>query len=143
MSRLTRPFYKQSYDFPRPVHPISPPETDITADSIPVNLNNRELSFTEFTNSTYTKVDPLESHAAHMHPSEIPNGRFRKSNLSYVSSNSFRNDSRSAPRSATRWLIMVLPPPTISREHNHGLYLNASARTGQTILMPLFTSVSI
>lgn len=140
MSRLTRPYYKPIYDLPRPVHPLSPPETDITADSIPVNVGTREASYTDLTSLFHTKVDPPEVH--HAPPSEAPSHRIRRSNLSYVHNGSFRNESRSAPRSATRWLIMVLPPPAVSREHSHGLYLNASARSGQTILMPLFPSVS-
>ena len=140
MSRLTRPFYKPVYDVPRPVHPLSPPETDITAETIPVNIGSREISYADLTSSPYTKVDTLDAH--HAPPSEATSSRMRRSNLSYVHNGSFRNESRSAPRSATRWLVMVLPPPAVSREHTHGLYLNAAARTSQAILMPLFPSVS-
>ncbi|KAI5124813.1 hypothetical protein M0805_005444 [Coniferiporia weirii] len=148
MSRLTRPFHKSSrYDLPRPVHPLSPPDTDITADSVqlpPMNIVPRDMGlYTDPATSSYTKVDSAE----HYHPAsseaQRPSGHFRRtSNLTYHPPVSLRHEARSAPRSATRWLVMVFPPSAVSREHGSSIFLEATARASHAVLMPLLPSLS-
>ncbi|KAL5507850.1 hypothetical protein ACEPAH_5468 [Sanghuangporus vaninii] len=160
MSRFTRPpFHKPSpFDIPRPVnlHPPSPPETEITADSVPLppmSIVSRDLhAYTDIgASSSFTRVDTpemyhhstagLESQTQASTPNM--NGRFRRpSNLSYLHPGSLRNDLRAAPRSATRWLVMVIPPHTVAREHGNGTFLNASLHTPQGVLLPLLPSLS-
>ncbi|KAL5527792.1 hypothetical protein ACEPAG_6593 [Sanghuangporus baumii] len=160
MSRFTRPpFHKPSpFDIPRPVnpHPPSPPETEITADSVPLppmSIVSRDLhAYTDIgASSSFTRVDTpemyhhltagLESQTQASTPNM--NGRFRRpSNLSYLHPGSLRNDLRAAPRSATRWLVMVIPPSAIAREHGNGTFLNTSLHTSQGVLLPLLPSLS-
>lgn len=162
MSRFTRPpFHKPSpFDIPRPVnpHPPSPPETEITAESIllpPMSIVSRDFHTGSFTDlgasSSFTRVDSPETYhhstagADSQTQASTPNmnGRFRRpSNLSYLHPGSLRNDLRAGPRSATRWLVMVIPPPVIAREHGNGTFLNASLHTNQGVLLPLLPSVS-
>ncbi|KAH8118557.1 hypothetical protein DFH11DRAFT_1797442 [Phellopilus nigrolimitatus] len=151
MSHLTRtPFHKPSpYDFPRPAHPLSPPETDITADSLqlpPMNLVSRDTgSYADIAMSAYTRIDASEHYHAPPSDTQTPNGRFRRpSNLAYHHSNSvLPNDSRAERRSAaTKMLVMVIPPAAVSREHGTTLFLNTPTRAAQGVLMPLLPSLS-
>ncbi|KAL5487640.1 hypothetical protein ACEPAI_5748 [Sanghuangporus weigelae] len=160
MSRFTRPpFHKPSpFDIPRPVnpHPPSPPETEITADSVPLppmSIVSRDLhAYTDIgASSSFTRVDAPEMyyHSTAVLESQTQastpnmNGRFRRpSNLSYLHPGSLRNDLRAAPRSATRWLVMVIPPTAVAREHGNGTFLSASLQTSQGVLLPLLPSLS-
>ncbi|EJD01471.1 uncharacterized protein FOMMEDRAFT_135678 [Fomitiporia mediterranea MF3/22] len=147
MSRFTRPpFYKPSpFDIPRPVHPLSPPETEVTADSLPpMNIVPRDMgSYADVgASSSHTRVDSTDNYQVAGVELQTPNGRFRRpSNLAYLHSGSLRGDLR-LPRSATRWLVMVIPPPPISREHGSGIFLNAPARASHGVLLPLLPSLS-
>lgn len=144
MSRLARaPFHKPSlHDIPRPVHPLSPPDTE---DSLPLNYHavSREASSSDLSMSFVTKVDPTDQYQSLPMDASTPKVFRRPSTLNYVHSGPAR-DARSAPRPATRWLIIVSPPPSVSRNiQSSTLFLNPSNRTSHGILLPLLPSVSI
>lgn len=154
MSRFTQaPFKKPSpLDLPRPFHPLSPPETDVTVDSTAVNQGPRDSSayIMDASYMKYSKVDALDAFAPSVQtqtPTPDPqfaNGKYRRpSNLAYHSSSSLRGESH-RPRSATRWLVMVIPPNGVAREHGSGsgVFLNAAARSNHGVLLPLFSNVS-
>ena len=146
MSRFTQaPFKKPSpLDLPRPYHPLSPPETDVTADSTTVNQSRDTSAYMDAAYMKYSKVDAFETFAPSvpMPEPQLANGKYRRpSNLQYHSSTSIRSEHR--PRSATRWLVMVIPPPVVAQEHGSGsgMLLNASARSNHGILLPLLSNV--
>lgn len=145
MSRITRaPFYKPSlYDFPKPTHPLSPPDTEVES-LPPMNLVSREPSSTDLSMSSYTKVDPNDSYTGLPVDASTPTSRFRRpSSLAYVHSGPSR-DVRQAPRSATRYLIVVVPPPAVSREYTSATFLSHTSRSLESsgVLIPLLPSVS-
>lgn len=147
MSRFTQaPFKKPSpLDLPR-LHPLSPPDTEVTTDTAVNALPREQGTYMDTSYMKYSKVDAIESYAPPMPVPEpqVAGGKFRRpSNLQYHSSSFMRNDHR--PRSATRWLIMAIPPLAVARETGHGssVMLNSAARSNNGVLLPLFSNVSL
>ena len=144
MSRLTRtPFHKPSlHDIPRPVHPLSPPDTE---DSLPLHVHSvsREASSSDMSMSFITKVDPMDQYqSVPVDAASTPKVFRRPSTLNYLHSGPAR-ESRSVPRPATRWLIIMVPPAAVARNaQTSNLFLNPSNRSSNGILMPLLPSVS-
>lgn len=135
MSRLTAsPFHKPSpYDLPRPVHPLSPPETDSEA---PGTFNSRPMILgaveSDFTSSQLPNQ-------------ESPSAKFKRvSTLAYHNSAIRETRDRSIQRNF-KSLVVVTPPEGITQQHGqlgHTLSSGPQAKVAQGILMPLFPTVS-
>lgn len=148
MSRLTNSlFHKPAPIELRPGHPLSPPDTDI--DSIPhlpapVHPPYREGPSA---NDLYysSRVDAVEAYSRPPQPIDTNSGRFRRTSSIAYHNSGIRGELRSAPKPANKWLVVVVPPPTVSREHGSGennSYLQPASRAFQGLLMPLFSNVS-
>lgn len=137
MSRLTAsPFHKPSpYQFPRPVHPLSPPDTDseIGAPLQPTSIP--ESNPVEFDPT----VPPLPPH------SDSPSARPKRvSTLVYHNSGLLEPRERSTT-STSKSLLVIIPPESFSRGHGqlgHTLASGPRNRLSQGLLMPLFPTVS-
>jgi hypothetical protein len=142
MSRLTAsPFHKPSpFEFPRPVHPISPPDTesDLGAPLQPtsVSTSNPVMFGVEFEQT----ASQLPAHAA-----ESPAARFKRvSTLAYHNSG-LREPRERLAHKTSKSLVVIIPPESFSREHGqlgHTLTSGPRNRLSHGILMPLFPTVS-
>ncbi|KAH9951580.1 hypothetical protein B0H21DRAFT_684708 [Amylocystis lapponica] len=126
------------FDLPRPAQPITPPETD-----------------NEFVGSTPTAVPPRgpldsETHASYpsyasLAPAEPFDPLHRKvPSISYVNS-SLRESRERVVQRSYKWLVVVIPPPSFSREHGHlGHTLSSGPpdRLSQGLLMPLYPTMN-
>lgn len=135
MSRLTAsPFHKPSpYEFPRPMHPLSPPET--SADSLGPAQTPRSMSI-----GNGLEAEHVESQVP---AQETAAARFRRvSTLAYHNSSPRESRDRALQRSSR--LIVVIPPLSFSQDHGqlgHTLSSGPRHRLSQGILMPLFPTV--
>lgn len=142
MSHLTAsPFHKPSpYEFPRGVHPISPPDTDsevgapLHVQSVPSVGVNSVMFGVEFDHQ------PTHPQAQ----AESPAARFRRvSTLAYNSGQ--RNQRERSASRTSKVLVIVIPPKSLSREHGQlGQTLSSGpqSRLAQGVLLPLQPSVS-
>lgn len=140
MQHLTAsPFHKPSpYEFPRAVHPLSPPDTDseigAPVQPTPVSGSNPVMFGVEFDQTTSQPPTPADPPAA----------RFKRvSTLAYHTSGLREPRERSSQRSS-KSLIVVIPPASFSREHGqlgHTLSSGPPSRLTNGILMPLFPTV--
>ena len=136
MSHLTSsPFHKPSpYDLPRPSQLPTPPDT--------------EPEFAGFTHPqgmappATAEADPLSLQTNLAHDAHVSRMR-RVSTLSYR--NTGLRDTRERSSSGqTKWLIVVVPPPSLSKAHGnlgHTLASGPPDRLHQGTLMPLFPTV--
>lgn len=136
MSHLTSsPFHKPyPYDFPRPSQLPTPPDT--------------EPEFTGFTHpqgivpAATTEADPLSLQTNLAHDAHVSRMR-RVSTLSYRNTGLRDNRERSSS-GQTKWLIVVVPPPSLSKAHGnlgHTLASGPPDRLPQGTLMPLFPTM--
>ena len=136
MSHLTSsPFHKPyPYDSPRPSQLPTPPDT--------------EPEFTGFTHpqgivpAATTEADPLSLQTNLAHDAHVSRMR-RVSTLSYRNTGLRDNRERSSS-GQTKWLIVVVPPPSLSKAHGnlgHTLASGPPDRLPQGTLMPLFPTV--
>jgi hypothetical protein len=148
-SVLNRPsayHHNSSFEFPRPVHPLSPPETE---DDMPFGGGNQarphaaplQMQMPQPPSGLGLEFDS-PSHAP-IAPHETPATRFRK--ISYVQASGHREgrERQAAPKS--RWLVVVMPPPAFSKQHGqlgHTLSQGPSSRLFNGVLLPLFPTVS-
>jgi hypothetical protein len=152
MSHLTAsPFHKPSpHDVPRPVHPITPPDTEsefgVPSRGLAANAGMSVDLDASFIHSTL--YEPSQGPAGYQaYPSRpspendlAASSRFRKlsSTLGYRSSG-----LRSEPRlKGPRPLIMVIPPATFVQVHGSIGQSGPRHRLSQGVLMPLFPTVS-
>lgn len=151
MSRLMNPlFHKPSPYELRAGQPLSPPDTDI--DSIAHLPGPAHPPYREAPSSgdLYfgSKVDVLENYSRPPQVADASNGRFlsrRTSSIAYHNSGA-RGESRTAPKPANKWLVVVVPPPAVSKEYGNNenaTFLNRSSRAFQGLLMPLFANVCL
>jgi hypothetical protein len=140
MSRLTAsPFHKPSpYQFPRPVHPLSPPDTDseVAAPLQPTSISGSNPVFGVEFDPT---VSPLPPH------SDSPAARPKRvSTLAYHNSGLLEPRERSTT-STSKSLVVIIPPESFSHGHGqlgHTLASGPRNRLSQGLLMPLFPTVS-
>lgn len=140
MSRLTAsPFHKPSpYNFPRPVHPLSPPETDSEAASLctPGTSNSRPIML-GVVESGLTSSQPNQ---------ESLSARFKRvSTLAYRHNSAIRETRDRSIQRNSKFLVVVIPPEGITQQHGqlgHTLSFGPRAKLAQGILMPLFPTVS-
>jgi hypothetical protein len=143
-SILNRPLaYNHDIPFefpnPRPVHPLSPPDTEddfmLGPKATPQHPMSRPLGLG-------LEVDGPLQVTGHPTPHGTPNSRLKK--MSYVAAAVHReNRERSQPKS--KWLVMVIPPPAMVQEHGqlgHTLSHGPTSRLSSGVLMPLFPTVS-
>ncbi|KAI0068838.1 hypothetical protein BV25DRAFT_1895984 [Artomyces pyxidatus] len=121
---LASPFHKPSpAEIPRPTQLPTPPETDTD-----FHLNASQV---------------FGPHAAAEPESLLPAPPIRRvSTLSYHSTP--LRDFRERSRYTTKWLIVAIPPPTISKAHGnfgHTLASGPANRVSQGILVPLFPTL--
>lgn len=141
MSRLTAsPFHKPSpYDLPRPVHPLSPPETDSEAASLytPGTSNARPMML--------GVVEPDVASSQHSNQ-ESPSARFKRvSTLAYNHNSAVRETRERSIQRNSKSLVVVIPPEGITQQHGqlgHTLSSGPRSKLAQGILMPLFPTVS-
>ncbi|KZT26874.1 hypothetical protein NEOLEDRAFT_1177064 [Neolentinus lepideus HHB14362 ss-1] len=142
MSRFTStPFHKPSpFDVPRPVHPVSPPDTD----SDIMGPAQQSLMSMTMGGDNESATIPIAA------PVETPASRFRKiSTLAYLNSGlsgagSRGAESRERVQPRTKWLVVVVPPNTFPQEPGHlGHTLSSGPpnRLASGLLMPLFPTM--
>jgi hypothetical protein len=109
----------------RPRAPISPPETEKSAQTL-------------FTMDRNTTIDPK---AEYMEPEET-GFRYPPRRGSSIHYNQNVNMGRQ-PARMTRWLLVVLPPTSLTSEPSMGptLAMGTPGRFSNGILMPLFPTV--
>lgn len=136
---LHNPFNKPSaFDLPRVPQPLTPPDTDSEF------LGHPFRSAPVF-GTDVLDPDPIPPQASAAETS-TPYYR-RQPTVSYIHSGmrDFGRE-RGPQRSLIKWLVVVIPPATFSREHGHlGQTLSSGSpnRLSQGILMPLFPTVSL
>ena len=135
---LHNPYNKPSpFDLPRAVQPLTPPDTD--SEFVGQPFRSAPVNGTDALDS-----DPLAPQASAVETS-TPFFR-RQPSVAYIHSGPRDFRERSLQRSSIKWLVVVVPPASFSREHGHlGHTLSSGSpnRLSQGILMPLFPTVSI
>lgn len=149
MSHLTAPMPPQAghhlpqkpylFDLPRPAHPLTPPDTDYETlhQALPAQ------------NTTGLETEPL---LPQMHPSMLDSPyaspyatlHRKRPSVSYVNS-SIREARERVVQRGLKWLVVVIPPVSFTREHGHlghTLSSGPSRRLSSGILMPLYPTVS-
>jgi hypothetical protein len=138
------------FPFPRPGHPLSPPDTEQEF------MMNAAKAQTPTPSSTIRRAPPgalgldtePQAVAGPSAPAqETPGQRLRRvSSLAYV--NSGIRDTPSRERSShpkSRWLVVVIPPASLTNESGplgHTLAQGPRSRLSNGCLMPLFPTVS-
>ncbi|CAG8563849.1 13340_t:CDS:2, partial [Acaulospora colombiana] len=112
----------------RPRAPISPPETEKSAQTL-------------FTMDRTTALDPRQHTLDYQEPEE-PGFKYPPRRGSSIHYNQNTGIGRQPPRT-TRWLLVVLPPSSLSNEPSMGptLAMGAPGRFNNGILMPLFPTM--
>ncbi|KZT74394.1 hypothetical protein DAEQUDRAFT_720557 [Daedalea quercina L-15889] len=133
---LHNPYNKPSpFDLPRAVQPLTPPDTD------------SEFVGQPFRSAPVNGTDPLDSDpiGPQVSAAETSTPFFRRQpSVSYIHSGPRDFRERGPQRSLIKWLVVVIPPTSFSREHGHlGHTLSSGApnRLSQGILMPLFPTM--
>lgn len=127
-SQHSRPSASRIHPLQRPQHPISPPDTEVDT-QVPL------------VHPTPSGSTPGDHSAAQYFPAnnmESPAERFRR-----VSSLAYNNKgNRSIPK-PTRWLVVVIPPVTLSADPSLLPALSSAppARFSSGTLMPLYPTV--
>ncbi|TDL29742.1 hypothetical protein BD410DRAFT_758810 [Rickenella mellea] len=145
MSRLTAtPFNKPSpFDTIRAGHPLSPPDTEVEYvehGRRPAPAYHEGSALNNGLGYAATdRVEPL------LHQNvETANTRMKRvSSLTYLNS-SARGQSLAPPRPATKWLVVVVPCSSVSREYESSGQNLSSVPTGRFsdgVLMPLFPTM--
>ncbi|KZT05511.1 uncharacterized protein LAESUDRAFT_813330 [Laetiporus sulphureus 93-53] len=123
------------FDLPRAAHPLSPPETDD-------NVTQPSLSAPVPSFSQALEVEPSSSHVS---VTEMPASSYRKpSSVTYVNTGFREARERGPQRSLIKWLVVVIPPASFSRDHGplgHTLSSGPVNKLSQGILMPLFPTM--
>lgn len=122
-------------EFPRPVHPLSPPDTDPDSHEARPSTLGREAKQS-------VHIAEKEPSVASQHMLEGPSARFRR--VAYQTAPSVRESSRERSTSRSKWLVTVIPPASVVREHGHfghTLGSGPSTRLASGILMPLFPTM--
>jgi hypothetical protein len=140
MSHLTTPpFHKPSpREFPRTVHPLSPPETDSEL--------GQPLQHTSVSGSNPVMFGVEFDQTASQLPAqtEPPTARFKRvSTLAYHNSGLRESRERSSQR-GSKSLVVVIPPAYFSFGHGqlgHTLSSGPRSRLSHGSLMPLFPTV--
>ena len=124
------------FDLPRPAHPITPPDTD-----------NEFPGPAQLPSQTRVAEDS-EHHAPYASIASpdtfLPLHR-KQPSLPYVNSSLRESRERTIHR-GLKWLVIVVPPVSFSREHGafgHTLSSGSTDRLAQGILMPLHPTVCI
>ncbi|KAI0375643.1 hypothetical protein BV20DRAFT_1117191 [Pilatotrama ljubarskyi] len=143
MSHLTAPMptghrVPKSYlfDFPRPAHPLTPPDTDYETQShqaAPLQAM-AGLETEPFPPQQLPSV--TDSPYASLHR--------KRSSVTYVNSGLRESRERVVQR-GLRWLVVVLPPVSFTREHGHlghTLSSGPTRRLSNGILMPLYPTLN-
>ncbi len=127
------------FDLPRPVHPLTPPDTDYETPSnqaLPTqNLNGLEAELLPPHLSTLDS--PYATPYSTLHR--------KKPSVTYVNSGLRESRERVVQR-GLKWLVVVIPPVSFSREHGHlghTLSSGPSRRLSNGILLPLYPTVSM
>jgi hypothetical protein len=130
--QFSKPPPSRAYQVQRPQqqHPISPPETE--PDMLGPSLYSATATF-------IPDHSPVQS-LPHPAPIETPTERFRR--VSALAYNARRSDNRISPKPA-RWLIVVIPPPTLSSDPTllPALSSGPLARFSSGTLIPLYPTV--
>jgi hypothetical protein len=142
MSHLTAsPFHKPSFhEFPRPVHPLSPPDTDSELGAPLQHTSMSESNPVVFGVEFDQTTSQLPAQA------EPPAARFKRvSTLAYHNSGLREPRERSNHR-GSKPLVVIIPPAYFSQEHGqlgHTLSSGPPNRLSHGTLMPLFPTVRL
>ncbi|KAH9899864.1 hypothetical protein C8Q73DRAFT_337664 [Cubamyces lactineus] len=124
------------YDFPRPAHPLTPPDTDyetLSHQAQPAQ-NMAGLETEPFLPPQPPSV--IDSPFATLHR--------KRSSVTYVNSGIRESRERVVQR-GIKWLVVVLPPVSFTREHGHlghTLSSGPARRLSGGILMPLYPTLN-
>ncbi|KAI0677627.1 hypothetical protein C8Q78DRAFT_1003590 [Trametes maxima] len=123
-------------DFPRPAHPLTPPDTDyetLSHQALPVQ------------NLAGLETEPLPPHQS----SSVTDSPFstlhrKRPSVTYVNS-TLRESRERVIHRGLKWLVVVVPPVSFTREHGHlghTLSSGPSRRLSNGLLMPLYPTLS-
>ncbi|KAI0352953.1 hypothetical protein OH77DRAFT_1428075 [Trametes cingulata] len=124
------------FDFPRPVHPLTPPDTDYETQSHQA-ANPQAMAGLE------TEPLPSQQHPS-MTDSPYASLHRKRSSVTYVNSGLRESRERVVQR-GLRWLVVVLPPVSFTREHGHlghTLSSGPTRRLSNGLLMPLYPTLN-
>ena len=127
-------------DLPRPTHPLTPPDTDYETLShqVPPAQNSTGLE---------TELLPARDFPPPMndpYPSPYSTLHRKRPSVTYVHSG-IREARERVVQRGLKWLVVVIPPVSFSKEHGHlghTLSSGPSRRLSNGLLMPLFPTVS-
>lgn len=132
------------FDLPRPAHPLTPPDTDYET------LSHQAQAPLLAQNSIGLETEPLHPRdfAPSMNDSPYPTPystlHRKRPSVSYVHSG-IREARERVVQRGLKWLVVVIPPISFSKEHGHlghTLSSGSSRRLANGLLMPLFPTVS-
>lgn len=128
MSHLTAPMpsghhaYKSHlYDLPRPVHPLTPPDTDFET------LSQQVAPAQNMAGLETDPFPPQHQHHPSMADSPFAGLHRKRPSVSYVNSG-IRDSRERVVQRGIKWLVVVLPPVSFAREHGHVRIRAASPR---------------
>ncbi|KAL1946795.1 hypothetical protein VTO73DRAFT_14899 [Trametes versicolor] len=145
MSHLTAPMpsghhaYKSHlYDLPRPVHPLTPPDTDFET------LSQQVAPAQNMAGLETDPFPPQHQHHPSMADSPFSGLHRKRPSVSYVNSG-IRDSRERVVQRGIKWLVVVLPPVSFAREHGHlghTLSSGPTRRLSNGLLMPLFPTLN-
>ena len=130
------------FDLPRPAHPLTPPDTDYETLSHQAPVHQPAQNFPGL------EVDPLHPH----YPSSMADSPFaspyntlhrKRPSVTYVNSG-IREARERVVQRGLKWLVVVIPPVSFSKEHGHlghTLSSGPNRRLSNGLLMPLYPTV--
>ncbi|KAI0832426.1 hypothetical protein BC628DRAFT_1346585 [Trametes gibbosa] len=143
MSHLTAPMPSghqthkpYRFDFPRPAHPLTPPDTDYETPShhAPPAQNAIGLETEPFAHQHHPSM--TDSSFAPLHK--------KRPSVTYVNSG-IRDSRERVVQRGIKWLVVVLPPVSFTREHGHlghTLSSGPTRRLSNGLLMALYPTLN-
>ncbi|KAH9943434.1 uncharacterized protein BXZ73DRAFT_40769 [Epithele typhae] len=131
------------FDLPRPAHPLTPPDTDyetLSHQAIPPALNSTGLEL----DPSQAQLPPTMMESTSPFASPYASFHRKKPSVTYVSSG-LREARERTVQPRLRWLVVVLPPASITKEHGHlghTLSSGPQRRLSSGLLMPLYPTLS-
>ncbi|KAH9853467.1 hypothetical protein C2E23DRAFT_884648 [Lenzites betulinus] len=125
------------FDFPRPAHPLTPPDTDYETPSHHAAPAQNAIGLE-------TDPFPPPPHPPSMTDSPFATLHRKKSSVTYVNSG-IRDARERVVQRGIKWLVVVLPPVSFTREHGHlghTLSSGPTRRLSNGLLMPLYPTLN-
>ena len=130
----------------RPFQPPSPPETEMEH-RLHSSISSRRQILGEIplANDSANLQDTLDFSSSAQAP-ETPGTLSRRASSPAYHNTGFKAEPRATRKPVAKWLLVVVPPTSFSREHGslgHTLSSSPPGRLSHGVLLPLFPSVCV